>query len=381
MPFRVQLKSFSLLALLLAGISAFAQNSGERHGGDLYAGEFQEIERSVLGKLESWSQSGALAITPDEIAKIKSVVAIHEVISKPHACLKTEKPNGECARPEDERDIVNQPYSKPPVVIIGRLRWDSYADRPVDKEILVLHEMIEVSLTQNSRLIRDRTFEQSYQVKLKNELAWKAFKTTHTDYLKDLRREELNYNQLDLSVINTFLKTMKISSDYKECVKMTGKTQRQREARIKICMPLVESFLNAVQEFVKTELDARNRQIVANMDRIIHAHEAWIKGQVDHPLWQTWAHAQLEKVFAETQTAFQNASKKITSDAVYSVLDKASPYTGDLTENIEFLFNDAFPMIAKIFQDARSAMVDELTATVQRALDETDALLDPPAKP
>jgi hypothetical protein len=385
----IQLKPLQALGLFLSIFIAnlsFAQNGGERHGGDLYVGEFQEIERGILPKIDRWVADGSLKITSAELEKVKLTVARHVVISKPHACLTGEKTDGTCKIANDERDVVNQPFSNPPLVIIGRIRWDGYANRPkTDKEILVLHEMLEVSLTKSSKLVRDKTFELSYQHKNELDILWKEqLRSRHINFLKDIRREEANFESVDMTVLSTFLKTMKFSSDYKNCVAMTGKSQKEREARLKVCLPLVNQFLGAVQDYLKNDMQKRLNEITANLDRMNRDYQAYVASTYNLPEvlpWRNWATSEQNILIQEAQAAFKASNEVISRDAVFNILDKASPYSGDLSENIVFVFDEekgALPMIKAMFEQSRAILTKMLYESNDKSMERVNAQIDPP---
>lgn len=202
-------------------------NGGPRGGGDPVAGEFMEYERIVLAKMEAWRKQGKLPITDEEIEKVRALMPPNEqtnpkhiVTSEPHACItEGKKPNGECLDPRDERDVVKQPFAKPPRLIVGQVRWADLSNTPAKKEITTQHELWGLALSKKGENFADEDFSKTYDLLMSSTKEWNSLVRQHFDFMQKIRLYDEMKEIVDLAHFQTATGTfIKSSTDYSRCV-------------------------------------------------------------------------------------------------------------------------------------------------------------------
>jgi hypothetical protein len=374
--------------LFLALLSCFAMalpchahgNGGVRGGGDIYAAEFQEVERGILLKIDAWQSSKVLNISTDDLARVKAIQKIHDVTSQPHACLELRvDAQGNCVVPTDERDVVNDPLSNPPRVIIGRNHWDGYKSRPLDKETLVLHEMLEVALTKSAQLFVDKTFETSYATKLSTLKAWETFRSHHMDMLRDLHRDNQDIDGVDFTPVHSFLMGVNSGSDYKNCLKSKGTNKNARKKQDQYCKPLAEIFINSLTTVLEPDGNSGFARVQKQVDEDKQNHQEWLDESSVDESWQAWARTQYLNYDIAMQRATTSYNSTVGSaDDVKTLLDTTCPQNGDLSFAISCAFTQGVPALEKLLGSAIDAYVNQIDASYNSLVNDSNAQIDPP---
>jgi len=307
-------------------------NGGVRGGGDIYAGELFEVERSILLKIDLWVSAGELQVSSSDLERVKAVQKIHDVTSRPHACLGLlEKSNGECVNPDDERDIVNDPFSNPPRVIIGRIRWDGYRDEPLDKETLTLHEMLEVALTKDSKIFVDKTFEKSYRHRLDTLRDWEIFKSKNESFLRDLHRDDQDLDEVDLRSIHSFLMGLNRSTDYTNCIHSEGRNRDARKLQKKYCIPLFNAYIGSVSDVILPDLAKDFERVDKKVKQDYSSYLAWLKNTTVSQSWKNWAYSIFSAYIGNRQVAINQYNYRNSQIDAKNLLSKVCPLDGDLS--------------------------------------------------
>jgi len=172
-----------ILSLLLS-LNVYASsggNGGSRGGGDSYSAEVFSIARGIAKKLRAWTDSGILKLTDDQVRKVEAIVDLSPNPSRSllevYSFERVYKhPELLPSRAADETTLINVYAQTPPRIEVGRFRWDGLKGRGIEKEMLVLHELLGAAgLLKNGRRIDDQ-FKLSYELKLKTLEKWENFR-------------------------------------------------------------------------------------------------------------------------------------------------------------------------------------------------------------
>lgn len=353
-------------------------NGGVRGGGDLYAGEFQEIERGILLKIDDWIAKGILKISTDDLEQIKKIQKTHIVTSRPHACLELrEDAHGNCINPDDEREVVNDPLSTPRRVIIGRILWDGYRSKPLDKETLTLHEMLEVALTKDHKIFVDKAFENSYATRLSLNKNWEIFKDRLLDSLRVLQRDDHEIELYDLSPVTTFLAGVKKGSDYSNCLKYEGKSPHARAQQDKHCQILSSILEETLQKDVKPVIDKPGYR----MQKMYRSDvEPILADSMRNDLPLSWRHLEsklLVKITTARRDLIDEYNSQLDGSIIIQKMERVCPDDHDFTHSIRCFFSNLIPAIEESINTAIGNYTEHVDQIYKAASENLTEMIDP----
>ena len=348
----------TLLNLLIAlpllfgtAVPVLAQNGADRGGGDTYAAEFNSVRRQVMSNLDTWIDNGTLTLSAESLAQLRRLEPSVYVFSQDRVTLDE----------THEVDAVNLPGNNPPLIILGRQRWEAKSGMPIERELLVLHELLSVVG------IQDRYFEVSYGVKLRTAASWEEHRAHVLDELKHLNELALRMFSLDLSNLETFVKTAMLSSDYRECIAHSGSSRRARKAQKKYCVPLLDVLDQANDVFLMDNMQANYVELGRQMNAIVHTLNAF---------FQSIPTSETKLLFpgvVEYTAEYERLRKANTStkneNAVVDFLLRACPSRNDLSFTIQCSFEHVLSgfetAFAKPFDDSRVAIAAQFERTAK----------------
>lgn len=361
------LLSFAALAVFSGAGHAGNGNGIDRGGGDVYVAEFREFQRTILENIKAWCKSGVLRLDEQQQTKLREVSAKVLVLSEDHVYL-NEAADG--VAPSDEVDAVNIPSASPPKIILGRVRWDAMKDRPLDKELLVLHELLSVSL------IHDRAFEESYSLKATTLYQWQVFQNQHRQYLG--RLDLLGQKMLStdfLTQMNTFIQTAMGTRDFQECRNASGSGRRAKKLQRRYCVPLVSLLLQSNEKFLKGNMQKHYDETRAAMNQVLAEYGHWVKSQ--RPEWANWAIQMTNEYVAAFNQQLQFFAKSIAADKVESILDRRCPSKNDFS----FTMTCAYDVMLKDFPAEFQTAVGAYNAAMKEVFDRLSSRLSAQADP
>ena len=361
-----------LLALLPAAPSAHAGagNGTERGGGDTVVAEFRNIQTEVLLKIDSWRKSGILTITDQERERLFRTVDTPDpkkflVLSKEHTCRKVD-PDGNCLKIYDsqgnyidtEVDASNDPDGTPPNIIVGRVRWAAKTD-PLEKETLVLHELLSVSK------IEDQQFEKSYSLKLTTMAGWQNFKSQHYAYIHKLYELGQEEFILDLTNFDTFIKTAMDTVDYQKCMDAKGTKRSAKKIQLEYCEPFVTLLLKAENDYLVVNSNKHYKEVEDQENALIAEYNRWMSGLP--AAWAQWSYKET-KQYLDLYTVNLNHIQKdlFSSDRIESELEKDCPSVNDFTVTISCTFNTMLDLIPLTIEPGLAAARASLTDQMQK---------------
>lgn len=393
---------------------ALAQgNGGERNGGDIYIGEFKEIERSILSKLEQWRKTGVLKISEKQVQRMQTGYETQKVHSRLHACI-FEQGEGDlkpCLKQEHERAVINDHRTKPPYFVIGRQRWDEMKRQPDGALLLettVLHEMMEAFLSDGVNVM-DKSFEQSYKIKLESIKDWESFKANLKQFLREFNLISHEESNFDLSNFTTFFETLKLNADYDIC--MTQETDEASFACLRILdvmnyaiygvrefakdpskMNVFELLAEVLDEddhsgqsgFLRKTLMSQEERLVKRLNDNIQGADEYIKSAHLPDAWVYFAIEQYKRVLTARKQAideqnakvadpeFQKNAREIERGACKAVEDKGP------IPRLRCLIENTIPAFTVWIQQLHQPIVDRVEAAYQFSLDKLNETVDPP---
>ena len=285
-----------IFELMLPG-SAHAQ-AGDRGGGDEIAAEVFHLTREVAKKIQTWVQDHTLQLSPEQVSKILAIVdlkddnkdtvktktALLEVIRFEHVYKHPESPE------PDETTLINIYNHSPPRIEVGSVRWEQLKGKPIEKEMMVLHELLGAAgiIKANQRI--DDQFKISYELKLKNLSQWMQFK-------EELKFKIFPISLLTKRAIEPDLSHFKTEADLLENLPQYKKLQHP-EMYIKGSKKKVEDFRLQQYNEIREWVHISSAPLAANTNRHNHQNDIDLlqqANQLDQWLtqwpteWSNWA--------------------------------------------------------------------------------------------
>lgn len=169
------------LALSFNVYASSGGNGGSRGGGDTYSAEVFSIARGIAKKIRVWTDSGILKLADDQIRKVEAIVDLSPTPSRSLLEVYSfdrvyKHPERLPSRAADETALINIYAHTPPRIEVGRILWDGLKGHGIEKEMIVLHELLGAAgLLKNGRRIDDQ-FKISYELKLRSLEDWETFR-------------------------------------------------------------------------------------------------------------------------------------------------------------------------------------------------------------
>lgn len=174
---------FISLTLSFSAYAGNETNGGSRGGGDVYSAEVFSIARGIGKKLRAWTASGILELTDAQLAQVEAIVDLSPTPNPSAPLLEVysfdrvyKHPELLPSRAADETALINIYDHKPPRIEVGRILWDGLRGRGIEKEMIILHELLGAAgILKNGRRVDDQ-FEISYGLKLRSFADWEEFR-------------------------------------------------------------------------------------------------------------------------------------------------------------------------------------------------------------
>ena len=282
---------FGLSVCIAISSNANAQgNAGDRGGGDPYAAEIYHLSTGIGKKLRTWTTAGILKLTENQLANIEKLVGLNRLSRVQRGTLTVYSFDHVYRYPEllpspeaDEVTLVNVYRHHPPRIEVGRVRWDALKGENIEKEMMVLHELIGAAgILKHGRRLDDHFFI-SYELKLKSQREWIDFK----EQLKSDLIAIHSFNNHELSFTSSekfkfFGQAIESSPDYD--LVLNPPSQKER----------MESY-HRVQNWVKKSFKGF---LGEEADPLTSADQAKLQSFADdlsklallsHPTWNSWA--------------------------------------------------------------------------------------------
>lgn len=297
------------------------ENGGVRGGGDAIAGEVFTLERVVLEKIRVWKDQNRFHIRDSDFAKLEAMIPTdnikappHWVVSIPHACLdgKT-KPKGDCVDPKQERDIVKRMGGSSPVLLVGRVRWNTMPTR--QKEYDVLHELFGITFWQKGKPFVDESFEKSYLAIIESQKDWEDAVVAHREFLTQIRTADTLLESLvKLDMIQATVDSYKTFSPlYKSCVESEKKAWANLPNSVQTCVDARNELFAYIEKSIMPGIEAQFEKSL--QEGISTDHQAWTR---------TLKNAKWQRFFDEGMDAYMNARKTILTQKTYSSVTSVS---------------------------------------------------------
>jgi len=338
-----------LFTLLISSVPAFAQNGNDRGGGDPVAAEVFSVARGVAKKLSLWSKDGTIQLTSDQVKKIQDLVNC-PYSEKPtlDSCLWVVSAEKVYRFPEKapsldaiEVFLVNMAKHTPPMIEVSRTLWPTLEGKPLDKEMMVLHELIGASGITNNGIRIDDQFFKSYELKNKTLEAWAQYKERFSIELFKLYYINMGALHLDVTHLKTFAETLELSSPemFQKIAHPENYASKKKE-RENIQEHAYDQFVGIVQKacrnspdqvsFIGENMQTGNDYYKKTADASIQTYTQSISNE--DVLWHNWSIDLINEYQANYLVEVDAFNKQADRNFSYNYLlaNCPNPATGDM---------------------------------------------------
>ena len=337
--------SLSTLIALFIGSAAYAQNGTDRGGGDPIAAEVFSVARGVAKKLSVWSKDGTIQLTDEQVKKVQDLVncPYSEKVTL-NACLWVVSAEKVYRFPEKapsldaiEVTMVNITKHTPPMIEVSRSLWPALEGKPLDKEMMVLHELIGASGITNNGIRIDDQFFKSYELKNKTLEAWAQYKDRFSNALLKLYNINMGALHLDVTHLKTFAETLEITSpDMFQKIAHPENYEKRKKDQDEVQRLAYNQYSELVYKGCHQSFVGKNMQTASDYykDTGNAAIQDYGKSIVNEDLlWHNWSIALLNEYIADYQMELNVFQKDLDGGNFvenYLIEKCPNPYTGDM---------------------------------------------------